>query len=76
MRLGIAFNDSEVVLILFGSGISEIATLELSFVETIEEGKWDIFILFVLKLPVYPLLVLDLKIFKYAEINVHKNLLC
>ena len=72
VNFGIALDNHEVVLVFASTGIVEIAAFELGFVETVEEGKWDIIVLFVLEFPVYPLFVLNLKVLKHAEVNVHE----
>jgi len=70
--LGVALNKYEVVLIFLVGDEGEIATLDLSFVEAIEEGEWDVFVLVVLEFPVDPLFVLYLEILQDAKVHFHE----
>lgn len=67
----VALYDKEVFLVFARCGCGEVAAFELTFAELIEEGEWDVFVLFVLKLPVYPLAFLYFKVLEDAEVDIH-----
>lgn len=68
---GVSLNNEKVFLIFARSGVGEVTAFELSFVELVEEGERDVFVLFVFEVPVDPLSVFDLEVLKDAQVDVH-----
>jgi hypothetical protein len=63
--------DHEIVLLVFALGcLREVAAFELTFVEAVEEGQRDVFVLLMGEFPVDPLIVLNLEVLENTQVDV------